>query len=139
MMFLDASAIVAILAQEPDADALIAKIQTSETNFYFSPLSLFEAAAALARAKTIGAQVAPETIEGALDAVLELLRELDAREISITSKVARGALTAMQMYGRAVGHPARLNLGDCFAYACARAADAPLLYKGDDFAQTDLA
>ena len=38
-----------------------------------------------------------------------------------------------------VGHPARLNMGDCFAYACAKRLDAPLLYKGDDFARTDLA
>jgi ribonuclease VapC len=138
-MFLDASAIVAILAREPDADALIAKIRTSPTRLYFSPLSLFEAAAGLARAKTIGVQVIPETIAGALDAVVELFNELDAQEIVITSNIARDALSAMRIYGRAAGHPARLNLGDCFAYACARTANVPLLYKGDDFAKTDLA
>jgi ribonuclease VapC len=42
-------------------------------------------------------------------------------------------------YGRIVGHKAALNFGDCFAYACARAYRAPLLYKGEDFSHTDLA
>lgn len=41
-------------------------------------------------------------------------------------------------YGKVVGHPAKLNLGDCFAYACAKAIEVPLLYKGDDFVRTDL-
>ena len=50
-----------------------------------------------------------------------------------------GAFEAFHRYGKRSGHPARLNLGDCFAYACAKANDARLLYKGDDFARTDLA
>jgi ribonuclease VapC len=47
------------------------------------------------------------------------------------------ALGAFERFGRS-RHPADLNFGDCFAYACARAYRAPLLYKGNDFAQTDL-
>lgn len=138
-MFLDASAVVAILAREPDADVLLTRLQTSPQKLYFSPLSLYEAATGLARAKTIGSRMQSETIAGALEAVAEFLIEFDAEEIPISSAIARGAIDAAQRYGRAVGHPARLNLGDCFAYACARAADIPLLYKGDAFAQTDLA
>jgi ribonuclease VapC len=49
------------------------------------------------------------------------------------------ALSGSATYGKAVGHPADLNLGDCFAYACAKALNVPLLYKGNDFSQTDLA
>ena len=48
------------------------------------------------------------------------------------------ALDAYQTYGKG-RHPAGLNMGDCFAYACAKVNDARLLYKGDDFARTDLA
>ena len=48
------------------------------------------------------------------------------------------ALDAYQLYGKG-RHPAQLNMGDCFAYACAKTNDARLLYKGDDFAKTDLA
>jgi ribonuclease VapC len=47
------------------------------------------------------------------------------------------ALDAFERFGKG-RHPAALNLGDCFAYACARLAGAPLLYKGDDFPQTDI-
>jgi ribonuclease VapC len=46
---------------------------------------------------------------------------------------------ARDRYGKGTGHPARLNLGDCVSYAMAKKAGVPLLYKGNDFAQTDLA
>ena len=49
------------------------------------------------------------------------------------------ALGAFDRFGKGSGHPARLNLGDCFAYAMAKQHGVPLLYKGDDFSQTDLA
>ena len=49
------------------------------------------------------------------------------------------ALAVAACYGKFVGHEADLNFGDCFAYACAKAFNSPLLYKGDDFAKTDMA
>ena len=49
------------------------------------------------------------------------------------------AIDAAMTHGRAVGHRADLNFGDCFSYACARANGVPLLYKGNDFSETDLA
>ena len=52
---------------------------------------------------------------------------------------ARAAIEAAKRYGRAVGSPSDLNFGDCLAYACAEEHGAALLYKGNDFAQTDLA
>lgn len=45
---------------------------------------------------------------------------------------------AYRRYGKGSGHPAKLNFGDCFAYALAASLDAPLLFKGEDFAQTDV-
>ena len=54
------------------------------------------------------------------------------------AEIGREALRAFERFGRG-RHPARLNMGDCFAYACARALDVPLLFKGEDFAQTDIA
>ena len=59
------------------------------------------------------------------------LRSVDARQ-------TRFAFEAHRRFGRGSGHPAKLNYGDCFAYALARSLDAPLLFKGDDFAQTDI-
>jgi len=64
---------------------------------------------------------------------------LGAESLDLTHPIGIAALEAARTYGRAAGHPAALNLGDCFAYACAKAAGVPLLYKGSDFAQTDLA
>ena len=49
----------------------------------------------------------------------------------------RGAIETFERFGRG-NHPARLNMGNCFAYACARTLGVPLLFKGDDFAQTDI-
>ena len=58
--------------------------------------------------------------------------------IPITAEIGRIAIDAFARFGRG-NHPARLNMGDCFAYACARSLGVPLLAKGGDFAQTDVA
>ena len=68
----------------------------------------------------------------------ELLKLLDATEAMITPNVARQAVQAASTYGKVAGHPADLNMGDCFSYAMASAYKIPLLYKGNDFAKTDL-
>jgi ribonuclease VapC len=67
------------------------------------------------------------------------LTEVNATEISIDQEIGVSAMKAVQTYGKLVRHPAQLNMGDCFAYACAKSLGAPLLYKGEDFARTDLA
>ena len=56
----------------------------------------------------------------------------------VSEAQARDAVQAYARFGKASRHPARLNFGDCFAYALAKSLDAPLLYKGDDFARTDI-
>ena len=60
------------------------------------------------------------------------------REQDFTRSLARDVAAAYRLWGKGV-HPAGLNFGDCFAYACAKGYRAALLYKGDDFAKTDLA
>jgi len=59
--------------------------------------------------------------------------------MTITPEIGEIAIAAMARYGKGRGHPAQLNFGDCFSYACAKAAGVPLLYVGDDFSKTDLA
>lgn len=68
----------------------------------------------------------------------DLLEELDVVIEPVTEEQARIARAAYRDYGRGSGHPARLNFGDCFAYALARATGEPLLFKGDDFIHTDI-
>ena len=80
----------------------------------------------------------PQQIEDAKELVDALFSQLGATSIDMTETTGAGAIVAAQTYGRAVGHPAALNLGDCFAYACAKERGVGLLYKGRDFAQTDL-
>ncbi|WP_245570328.1 type II toxin-antitoxin system VapC family toxin [Microbacterium luticocti] len=72
---------------------------------------------------------------GRFDAFIDAL-ELDV--VPLDAEQARVARQAYRDYGRGSGHPARLNLGDCFAYALATVRREPLLYVGDDFARTDV-
>lgn len=58
--------------------------------------------------------------------------------IPITAKEGETTLAAVSRYGKGRGHPAQLNLGDCFAYAAAKNHRRALLFKGDDFDQTDI-
>lgn len=68
---------------------------------------------------------------------LEELIEFYGVKLCEDQDLARGAFQAFMAYGKG-RHPARLNLADCFAYALAKQLDLPLLYKGDDFAKTDI-
>jgi ribonuclease VapC len=71
--------------------------------------------------------------------VREFLTEAGIDTRPITPDIGEAALAALARYGKGMGHPAQLNLGDCFAYAMAKRHGVPLLYKGDDFSHTDLA
>ena len=142
-MFLDASAIVAILAREPDADYLLAKIEAVTGDCFYSSISVFEATVSLARrmtntAKSDQVPVPAEIIDHAQQTVYAFLAEIGGKELSIDARAHRVAIEACRTYGRIVAHPARLNLGDCFAYASARISGLSLLYKGNDFSQTDV-
>ena len=140
-MFLDASAIVAILAREQGHEELEKAIgQSTDPVSYISPLVRFEATQALARKKTPpGVKTTPLLLETAAGAVDAFCDALDIEQIPISTEIGNAASIASQTYGKVIGHPADLNFGDCFAYACAKTLKTRLLYKGNDFIQTDLA
>ncbi len=142
-MFVDASVIVAILNEEPSALAIEQRLAASVTEFRVSPLVLFEASVSLARAKSNAKRkdVKPthDMLVKAQAAVAAFVEALSAEEMVITTEIGRAALDACMHYGKAVGHKADLNFGDCFSYACAKTAGISIAYVGNDFAQTDLA
>ena len=129
-MFVDASAIVAILTREPEADSLANVLDEAKT-LVTSPIAVFEAALGLCRKRhaSVGESLAD------VRAFLELAR---VEVVAITMEDAETALDAFARFGKGRGHPAQLNLGDCFAYASARNRRMPLLFKGEDFPQTDI-
>jgi ribonuclease VapC len=128
-MFVDASAMVAILVDERDAEALTKRLEQA-VEPCTSPIAIYETVAAVARVCNVPVRAA-EMI------MYRFLRQTAVRVVPITAEIGRGALSAFERYGRG-RHSAALNMGDCFAYACARELDIPLLFKGDDFAQTDI-
>jgi ribonuclease VapC len=129
-MFLDASAIVALLVDESDAAALARRLEQA-TEAFTSAIAIYEAVLGVARVRNVGVAAA----QSALD---EFLAQGSVRIVPVTAHIGRGAVAAFARYGRG-RHPAALNMGDCFAHACARALDLPLLCKGGDFLQTDIA
>ncbi|MTH79911.1 type II toxin-antitoxin system VapC family toxin [Paracoccus aestuariivivens] len=141
-MFLDASAIVAILKNEPEAPIMLKAIETAQSELRISPVVRIEAVLALARTRVQARGRGPAQ-EGdfriAADLVDDLIGTLGASEIEINSEIGIAATQALAKYGKVVGHAAQLNMGDAFSYACSRALDTALIYKGDDFVHTDLA
>ncbi len=129
-MFVDASAIVAILTRESEADALADVLESAQSP-NTSPIAIFEAVLGICRKRHA-------SIEEAEQYVGEFLRLAGVRTVPLTDKEAHTALAAFSRYGRGRGHPAQLNLGDCFAYAVAKNYRTTLLFKGEDFAETDL-
>jgi ribonuclease VapC len=129
-VFVDASAIVAILTEEDDAQALAAALE-SATDAITSPIAIWEAAASISR-KT-GNRAATE-----LPNILAFLDLADVAVEPVDMVATMAAIAAFDRYGRRSGHAADLNMGDCFAYAFAKTRKIPLLYKGKDFTLTDL-
>ncbi|MEK8121595.1 type II toxin-antitoxin system VapC family toxin [Methylocystis sp. IM4] len=126
---IDASAFLAILLGEEDGPEIAQRISAAKAP-YTSPLAVYETATRLMTVRKITAAEAEAIIRSLLD-------EAGIRVIHIADSMTVIALRAFEQYGRS-RHPADLNFGDCFAYACAKAYRAPLIYKGNDFAQTDL-
>lgn len=129
-MFLDASAIVAILKMEPGHDGLIDRMDVA-AHLITSGIAVMEAVLALHRIDRVPILVANATVKDFLAAAHVALVPLAETE-------TQEAVAAYDRYGKGQGHPAQLNLGDCFAYACARTHAVPLLFIGDDFPQTDI-
>lgn len=125
---LDTSAVAAVVLGEPDAEALLSVMLDSAGDLLISAATRVEAGI------VVEARHGPE----AQADLRTLLDRLDVTVAPVDAEQAHAALGAWRRFGKG-RHPAALNLGDCFAYALATVSAAPLLFKGDDFRQTDVA
>lgn len=124
-LVVDTSAIVAIVMEEPEAADFIAALASARTRILTS-VNLLEAQIVL----TFGKGMPAATAE-------VLVARENIEIIPFDEDLSNLALDAYRRYGKG-RHPAKLNMGDCAAYALARSRGWPLLYKGEDFAQTDI-
>lgn len=125
-MVVDTSAIVAVLFGEPEREAFLTILGDADT-VVMSAVSYLEATMVLSR------QIS--TRNNGLDAFLEHYQvEVEPADLI----QARLASEAFLRFGKGRGHPAQLNFGDCLVYALAMSRSEPLLFKGDDFSQTDV-
>ena len=126
-MIIDSSALVAIVRREPEADDFIRVLSTAE-------VARLSAANYLETAIVVDASHDPVYVRE-----FDELLEAGAFTIEpVTVEQAEIARAAYRDFGRGSGHAARLDFGDCFAYALATSTREPLLYKGDDFAHTEV-
>ena len=126
-MVIDTSALVAILRNEPECREFVLAIEQAEHRI-LSAVSFVETSI------VISSRYGPEGLRD-LDLFLGKAR---IEIVSVDEEQAQIARRAFMQYGKG-HHPARLNLGDCFAYALAKVLDQPLLCKGGDFVRTDIA
>ena len=127
-MIVDTSAIVAMLQLEPEAMAMLRLLSVSG-NTSMSAANYLECGIVIDGAKDPKASANLDL----------LLRDLRIAIEPVTAEQARIARQAYRDFGKGSGHPAKLNFGDCFAYALATERGEPLLYKGDDFAAAGFA
>ena len=125
-MIIDTSAMLAIIFDEPDGPEFLRLVVEA-------PIRLMSSANALEAWIVVDRHENPDKAP-ALDELLETLG-MDIEPVTIQQ--ARIARRAYHLYGKG-NHPAGLNFGDCFAYALAKTMSLPLLFKGNDFAQTDI-
>ncbi len=128
-IFADASALIAIITGESDADILADTLEADDSRLC-SAVSVWETMAGLRRSYSF-------TVAEARSQVELFLNAGGFRFVNIGEPEWKIAADAFSAYGKG-RHPAALNMGNCFAYACARSYQAKLLYKGGDFEQTDL-
>jgi ribonuclease VapC len=126
-MIIDTSAIIAILRDEPEA-ASYARAIADATDRRVSAVNFVESAVVIDASRD---PIATRRFD-------EFVREANISIESVNETQAQIARNAYRDFGRGSGNPAKLNFGDCFAYALAKAFGEPLLFKGDDFIHTDI-
>lgn len=126
-MIVDSSALIAVLQGEPLADRIVELLAAAD-----SP--------AISAATLVELSIVADGSGDPVRSVRfdELLEAIGLEVVPLTEAQAAIARRAFRDYGRGSGHPARLNLGDCFTYALAKERRQPLLFVGADFAHTDL-
>jgi ribonuclease VapC len=125
-VIVDTSALVAVLRAEPDAGRYVEALATGRPRL--------SAATYVETAVVVDANRDP-VLSRRFD---DLLAAADVAVEPVTREHAEIARQAYRDFGRGSRHSARLNFGDCFSYALARATGEPLLFKGEDFTQTDI-
>ncbi|RDJ22869.1 PIN domain-containing protein [Bosea caraganae] len=133
MIALDASAIVAIMVEEPEAAMLSGRLEQRDGQRFASTVTVWEAACAVARRKAISRTAGLALVD-------EFLAAAAIEPIAPNMTITALAAEAAERYGMGNGprYPGILNLGDCFSYATAKHLSAALLFKGDDFPRTDI-
>ena len=127
-VIVDASALLAVMLKEDDAELFHDALDVQGVLKFITPINAWEVTARLIR-------LGEKDALGLLGDVLDLYGITIA---SIGEREYHQAVEAQSRFGKG-NHPAQLNMGDCFAYALARTRGEPLLYKGNDFARTDVA
>ena len=125
-MIIDSSAILAVFLGEADAEAMTDAIAGASARRI--------SAANWLEASMVADRPGDPVTSARFD---ELIATLEIEVVPVDAWVASLARLANQQFGRG-NHPAKLNFGDCMSYALAKARGEPLLFKGDDFAQTDI-
>jgi len=140
-MFIDASAIAAVLLREPGYESLVDALIAANEPLRISPCVRFEATLAIANSEKRARDPATKAaaIRKAAEAVEIFVHSIRAVEIDVTAEIGGQAIEASAQFGKSVGHRAALNFGDCLAYACAHARGESLLFVGNDFPHTDIA
>jgi ribonuclease VapC len=126
-LIIDSSAVIAILLDEPELAVFTHAIERASSRRVSAATYL-----------EIGVVLDARRRQMSYDRLDEFVRRSRAIIEPVTEAQARLARDAHRRYGRGSGHRARLNFGDCFAYALARDKDEPLLFKGTDFGSTDV-
>ena len=129
-MFVDASALVAILTGEPAGFDLASRLEAAPRRLT-SGLAIYETVLAICRKTGLG-------VSEAHGMVLTMLEASEIKVVPIAAAETTIAVEAFARFGKGRGHPAQLNFGDCFAYAAARANGVSLLFTGNDFGKTDI-
>lgn len=124
-LVVDTSAIVAIVTKEPEASAFVERLAAATTR-QISAMNVLEARIVL----TFTKKLPPDTVD-------DFLHRESIAIVPFDEPLSDLAFEAYRRFGKG-RHPAKLNMGDCAAYALAKARGWPLLYKGEDFARTDI-
>lgn len=127
-MIVDTSALIAILRNEPDAPHFAQLLASRTEPCRLSAANYLEAAVVIDSSCDQFASCRLDDLIARADIIIE----------DVTVKQVQIARTAYRNYGKGCGHPARLNFGDCFAYALAQETNECLLFKGNDFIHTDV-
>jgi len=125
-MVVDSSVLIAILGGEPEEPAFRNAIRTAPNRLLGAPTRVEASLVALGRRGEPG-----------LEQMQALIERLELEVVPLSDDQAKLAIEAFRRFGKG-RHPAGLNYGDCFSYALAKATGEPLLFKGDDFSQTDI-